>query len=421
MYGVGHHQAAWLEENSSINEFTTIEYYENLAKIAEHGKFDAVFFADAQAFPANSATELPTSYFDPVIALTAMSKVTDNIGLVSTISGTFNNPFISARQLLTLQHITKGRAGWNMVTSMTDREAQNHSMPELPKRAVRYKKADEFAEVMNQLFDSWSTDNYQPDKENITITKNHDIQPFNHNGDNFQVKGPLTLPLGKEGKPVAMQAGASKEGVALAAKYADAVYSVSWNLKQAKAYREKLDQAIKESHQPDNYIKVFPGLVTYVGKTREEAQEKKSKLDSLLQIDAAINQLEFFIQQDTTSWKLDEKVPELPPLEKFTGPSGRYQTILEIIEDKNPTVRELIGYLNAGGGHLTLVGTPEEIVDEIEKWMDEGVADGFNLMPPTLPGSLEDFVDLIVPEMQKRGIFRKDYSGETLREMMGLD
>ena len=175
MYGVGHHQAAWLEDDSSANEFTTIEYYENLAKIAERGKFDAVFFADSQAFPADSPTELPASYFDPIVALTAMSKVTDNVGLVSTISGTFNNPFTTARQLLTLQHITKGRMGWNLVTSMTDREAQNHSIPELPERAVRYKKADEFAEVMNKLFESWSTESYKPDKENNTITKNKNI------------------------------------------------------------------------------------------------------------------------------------------------------------------------------------------------------------------------------------------------------
>ncbi|GGA77677.1 hypothetical protein GCM10007176_22510 [Salinicoccus roseus] len=146
-----------------------------------------------------------------------------------------------------------------------------------------------------------------------------------------------------------------------------------------------------------------------------------SGYSSLLPIDTALNQLEFFIQQDTKSWKLDEKVPKLPPVEEFKGPVERYQTVLEIIEDRNPTVRELLGYLNAGGGHLTLIGTPEEIVDELERWMNEGAADGFNLMPPTLPGSLEGFVDLVIPEMQKRGIFRRDYNGETFREMLELD
>src|SRR5699024_9357058 len=219
------------------------------AKIAERGKFDAVFFADSQAFPADSPTELPTSYFDPIVALTAMSKVTDNVGLVSTISGTFNNPFTSARQLLTLQHITKGRMGWNLVTSMTDREAQNHSIPELPERAVRYKKADEFAELMNKLFESWSIESYNPDKENNTIIKNKNIQPLKHKDENYLVNGPLTLPLRKEGKPVAMQAAASKDGVALAAQYADAVYSVHRNLREANGYRQKLNQDRKECHR----------------------------------------------------------------------------------------------------------------------------------------------------------------------------
>ena len=217
-----------------------------------------------------------------------------------------------------------------------------------------------------------------------------------------------------------MQAGASKQGIALAAKYSDAVYSVSWNLDQAKTYRRKLDQAIAESHRPDAKIKVFPGLVTYVAPTHEEAVAKKAALDDQLPIDSALKQLSFFVQQDCSDWELDAPVPELPPVEAFKGPVGRYETVLEIIKDTQPTVRELLGYLSAGGGHLTLIGTPEEIVDTMETWVDEGVADGFNLMPPTLPGSLEDFVDLIVPEMQKRNLYRKSYSDDTFREMLGV-
>ena len=217
-----------------------------------------------------------------------------------------------------------------------------------------------------------------------------------------------------------MQAGASAPGVELAAKYAEAVYSVSWNIGQARNFRNRLDEAIAKSERPNRHIKVLPGLVTYVGKTREEAYEKKRKLDEMLPIDNALAQLSFFVQQDCSDWALDEKVPELPPVEQFTGPVGRYETVFEIIRDKDPTVRELLGYLSAGGGHLTLIGTAEEIVDEMEKWMNEGVADGFNLMPPVLPNSLDDFVDLIVPEMQKRGIYRQDYEGHTFREHLGL-
>ena len=217
-----------------------------------------------------------------------------------------------------------------------------------------------------------------------------------------------------------MQAGASGQGISLAVKYADAVYSVSWNLKQARRFREKLDDGIRRSGMGDRHIKVFPGLVTFVGRTHGEALAKKAALDEKLPVETALKQLGFFLQQDCSNWELDEPVPKLPPVEVFSGPVGRYETILEIINDTQPTVRNLLGYLNAGGGHFTLIGTPEEIVDQMQEWHDAGVADGFNLMPPELPGSLEDFVGLVVPELQKRGLFRTEYEGDTLREHLGL-
>ncbi len=217
-----------------------------------------------------------------------------------------------------------------------------------------------------------------------------------------------------------MQAGASGQGIELASKYADAVYSVSWNLNQATKFRNKLVEQVDKNNKVDRHVKIFPGLVTYVGRTYEEALAKKSALDEKLPLETSLNQLSFFLQQDCSSWDIDKKVPSLPPVEEFKGPVGRYETILEIINDTEPTVKELLGYLSAGGGHLTLVGTPEKIADEMERWLEKGVADGFNLMPPTLPGSLNDFIELVVPELQKRNIFRRQYSGKTLREHLGL-
>ncbi|MGS0651975.1 LLM class flavin-dependent oxidoreductase, partial [Staphylococcus arlettae] len=222
------------------------------------------------------------------------------------------------------------------------------------------------------------------------------IQPFNYNGEYFNVTGPLTTPGSKQGNLVAMQAGASEPGVTLAADFADAVYAVAWNMEQAQKYIQRLQEKISQSSQPTRKIKVFPGLVTYVGETYEEALAKKQALDDLLPIETALSQLSSFIRQDCSDWELDAPVPPLPPVEDFTGPVGRYETILQIIQDKQPTVRELLGYLNAGGGHLTLIGTPSIIVDEMERWFEAGVADGFNLMPPTLPNSLDDFVTLVV-------------------------
>ncbi|WP_145523994.1 LLM class flavin-dependent oxidoreductase [Virgibacillus sp. SK37] len=420
LYGCGHHQAAWQMPDSSVERIGDISYYQFLAQLAEKGYFDAVFFADNQSFPAKDSSDMPAFWFDPIVNLTAISQVTKHVGLVSTISSTFSNPFTASRQLLSLDHITKGRVGWNLVTSMTDLEALNHSMDELPPHDKRYEKADEFAALMNKLFLSWDSNEFVHNRAEGKLIDPSNIQPFNHAGTYFKVYGPSTTPKSPQGKPVSMQAGASKQGIALAAKYADAVYSVSWNLKQAKRFREKLDEQVRQSVDSNRHIKVFPGLVTYVGRTHEEALEKKAALDEQLPIETALNQLSFFVQQDCSNWEMDKEVPQLPPVEEFTGPIGRYETILEIINDTRPTVRELLGYLNAGGGHHTLIGTPEEIVDQMEVWLEAGVADGFNLMPPTLPGSLEDFVELIVPEMQKRGIFREKYEGHTFREHLGL-
>lgn len=420
LYGCGHHQAAWMMSNSSIEKIGEITYYQSLAQLAESGKLDAVFFADNQSFTAQSDSEMPAFWFDPIVNLTAISQVTTHVGLVCTISSTFSNPFTAARQLLSLDHLSKGRVGWNLVTSMRDWEAQNHSMEALPKHELRYEKATEFAEVMEKLFQSWSSANFIHQKEEGRLIESENIQPIHHQGKYFEVKGPLTTPISPQGRPVAMQAGASEPGVRLAAQFAEVVYAVAWNKKQAERFRERVQQAIAQSNQPERSVKILPGLVTYVGSTREEAYAKKRKLDEQLPVETALAQLSFFIQQDCSTWELDELVPDLPPLEEFEGPAGRYETILEIIEDKKPTVRELLGYLNAGGGHLTLIGTPEEVVDEMETWLKEGVADGFNLMPPELPASLDDFVTLIVPELQRRGLFRTEYEGQTFRSHLGI-
>ena len=420
LIGCGHHSGAWLMEDSSVELIGDIAYYQSLAQLAERGYFDAVFFADNQALQVSGNDDMPSFWYDPLINLTAISQVTKHVGLVATISSSFANPFTAARQLLSLEHITNGRVGWNLVTSMTDLEAMNHSMTKLPNHSERYGKADEFAQVMNKLMVSWDEEALGYNRATGELIDAQQIKPISHSGKYYHVQGPLTTPQSPQGKPVAMQAGASEQGIALAAKYADAVYSVSWNLTQARNYRQKLDAQLEKMNRHD-YIQVFPGLVTYVGDTYEEALAKKTYLDKHMPIEKALKQLSFFVQQDCSTWPLDEPAPELPALNEFEGPIGRYETILAIIEEKQPTVRELLGYISAGGGHLTLIGTPEQIVDEMDHWLNDGVADGFNLMPPTLPGSLEDFVEYIVPELQKRDLYRHNYTTTTLRGHLSLD
>lgn len=420
LIGCGHHSGAWLTEDSSVERIGEITYYQSLAQLAEQGYFDAIFFADNQALQVTTNNDMPSFWYDPLINLTAISQVTNHIGLVATISSSFANPFTAARQLLSLDHITNGRVGWNLVTSMTDLEAMNHSMENLPNHTERYGKADEFAQVMNKLLVSWSDAALKYNRNTGELIDAQQIKPISHSGKHYHVQGPLTTPKSPQGKPVAMQAGASDQGINLAAKYADAVYSVSWNLEQARNYRQKLNFQQEKINRQD-YIKIFPGLVTYVGHTYDEALAKKAHLDKHMVLDKALKQLSFFVQQDCTQWPLDEPVPPLPTAKEFEGPIGRYETILAIIEEKQPTVRELLGYISAGGGHLTLIGTPQQIVDEMEHWFNEGVADGFNLMPPTLPGSIEDFVDYIVPELQKRDLYRHCYNTTTFREHLALN
>ncbi|MDO5513237.1 LLM class flavin-dependent oxidoreductase [Corynebacterium sp.] len=415
-FAAGHHTSAWRAADSSVGRLGDITYWEELAQIAERGCLDAFFLADGQSAAIGGVGGGPAWYLEPVTTLTALARATEHIGLVTTISATFWPPFHAARLMASLDHISGGRAGINVVTSMGDDEARNHGMPALPPHAERYARADEFIRVVGQLWDSFPADAVVCQESWADAAR---LSTPNHSGEFFEVAGPLNIPAGPQGRPVLFQAGASEPGRDLAATYAEGIYAVAWDLEMAREYRfDVRRRAAAAGRDPDSLV-VMPGLVTYVGRTEEEAREKQRALNELLPVADALRGLEYFIQQDTSGWDLDAPVPELPPLEEFTGPKGRYATILRIIESRQPTVRELLGYLAAGGGHATFVGTPEQIADEMQRWVEEGGADGFNLMPPSLPAGIEDVVDLVVPVLQERGVFRRAYSGATLREHLG--
>ena len=415
-FAAGHHTSAWRAADSSVGRLGDITYWEELAQIAERGKLDAFFLADGQSAAIGGVGGGPAWFLEPVTTLTALARATSRIGLVTTISATFWPPFHAARLMASLDHISGGRAGINVVTSMGDDEARNHGMPALPPHAERYARADEFIRVVGELWDSFPADAVVCDESWADASR---LSTPARSGDFFQVAGPLNIPAGPQGRPVLFQAGASEPGRDLAATHAEGIYAVAWDLEMAREYRlDVRRRAADQGRDPDSIV-VMPGLVTYVGRTEEEAREKQRALNALLPVDDALKGLEYFIQQDTSGWDLDAPVPPLPPLDEFTGPKGRYATILRIIESRQPTVRELLGYLAAGGGHATFVGTPEQIADEMQRWVDEGGADGFNLMPPSLPAGIEDFVDLVIPVLQERGVFRRDYTGTTLREHLG--
>ncbi|MGP9660310.1 LLM class flavin-dependent oxidoreductase [Arthrobacter sp. AOP36-C1-22] len=414
----GHHQAAWRHPGSAVEQLGDIEHYERLARTAETGLFDAVFFADGHS--AGNPSVGPRWFFEPLTALAAMARNTSRIGLISTVSTTFYTPYHAARMLASLDHISAGRIGWNVVTSMFDAEARNHSMDAMPASPERYARAAEFIDVALGLWDSWADDAVLADREGL-FADPEKVRPINHDGEHFSVDGPLNVPRGPQGRPVLFQAGASESGRQLAARHAEGIYAVAYDLASGQDYYADLKRRIAAEGRDPSKVAIMPGLVTFLGSTEAEALAGQAEVDALLPTEQSLAQLGMFIGQDCRDWDLDAPVPTLPPASEFTGPQGRYATILRIVEAERPTVRQLLGRLAAGGGHCTMVGTPEQVADSIERWFVSGAADGFNLMPPMLPDSLEEFVDRVVPVLQRRGLYRTEYSTDTLRGHLGLE
>lgn len=414
--GCGHHKAAWRHPVSCAEQLGDISYYQRLAQIAERGKLDAVFFADGAA--VGNVSDGSPWFMEPLTAIAAMSQATEKIGFISTISSTFFTPFHAARMLASLDHISKGRIGWNVVTSMFDEEARNHGYQAMPPHAERYRRAEEFVNTVLALWDSWQDDALLLDRQGHYAHPDR-VRPIQHEGEFFLVDGPLIVPRPPQGHPVLFQAGASEQGRTLAAQCAEAIYAVAYDLPTSQSYYRDVKQRVRAAGRTAA-VPFMPGLVTYVAATEEEARAKQRELDELLPVEASLRQLGSFIGQDCMDWELDAPVPPLPPAAEFTGPQGRYRTMLRIIETEQPTLRQLLGRIAAGGGHCTMLGTPEQIADQMEHWFRNDGADGFNLMPPSLPGGIEDFVEQVVPELQRRGLFRTEYSGTTLREHLGL-
>lgn len=416
IFACGHHRAAWRHPHSSVERLGDISYFEQLAQTAERGKLDAIFFADGQS--ADHVADGPRWFLEPLTAIAAMSRATQRIGLISTVSSTFYTPFHAARQVASLDHISHGRMGWNVVTSMFDAEARNHGFETMPDHDWRYARAEEFVGVVERLWDSWADDALKRDRAGDYADASR-VHAVGHQGKHFRVDGPLNMPRPPQGHPVLFQAGASEQGRDLAARRAEAIYAVAYDLPAAQEYYRDIKRRVRAAGRHDP-VPIMPGLVTYVGSTEAEARAQQRELDELLPAGDALRQLGQYIGQDCLGWKLDAPVPDLPPLAQFNGPKGRYATILRIIETEQPTLRQLLGRLAAGGGHCTMVGTPEQIADNMELWLRNEGADGFNLMPPSLPGGIEDFVEHVVPVLQQRGLFRTEYETDTLRGHLGL-
>ncbi|MDF3336374.1 LLM class flavin-dependent oxidoreductase [Mycolicibacterium septicum] len=420
LMSTGHHEASWRLPESNPFAATDVNHYAELARIAERGTFDSLFLADSPQLNGDVGRR-PLGVLEPLTLLTALVAVTERIGLIATASTSYNSPYNLARRFASLDHVSGGRAGWNIVTTATVDAARNFGLDELPNHTSRYARADEFVEVAQKLWDSWQDDAVIADKAAGVWGDRSKIHPPAHRGEHFSVEGPLNIPRSPQGYPLLVQAGSSEDGKALAARYAEAVFTAQQTFEEARAfYTELKARTIAGGRDPDT-IKILPGIVPVIGSTEAEAAAKDRELDEAIVPEYAHRQLASTLRMPLEQLDLDRELPDdLLPEDAIEGAKSRYTLIVELARRERLTVRQLIGRLGGGRGHRTFTGTPEQVADTIEAWFRGGVADGFNIMPPTLPSSLELFVDHVVPILRARGLFRTEYTASTLRGHYGL-
>lgn len=421
LMSTGHHEASWRLPESDPFANTDIAHYQRLAKIAERGKLDSIFFADRPVLWGDIGRR-PSGSIEPTVLLTAIAAVTERIGLIATASTTYNDPFNLARRFASVDHVSGGRAGWNVVTTAGPDAARNFGLDDQPAHKTRYERAAEFLDVAQKLWDSWDDGAPLGDKESGVWGDNDRVRPIDHVGTHFRVRGPLNLPRSPQGHPLIVQAGSSEDGKAFAARYAEAVFTAHQTLADAQAFYGDLKARTAALGRDPDGIKILPGIVPVIGATEAEALRLDAELDELIRPEYAVAQLARTLRVDPADLALDRELPaDLPSEDEIEGAKSRYTLIVELARRESLTVRQLIGRLGGGRGHRTFAGTPEQVADAIVEWFDGGAADGFNIMPAVLPSGLEAFVEHVVPILQRRGLFREDYEGRTLREHYGLD
>lgn len=420
IYPAGHHEAAWRYKGSEPKRVLDISYYQELARRAEAAKFDAIFFADGPSLPENVRYSSRVR-FEPVTWLTAIAAATEKIGLIGTASTTYNEPYNLARLFASLDHISNGRAGWNIVTTGDAGAAQNFGLAEHPAHGDRYERAREFLEVVTKLWDSWEDDALVADAESGVFADPDKVHRIDHVGKHYRVRGPLNVARSPQGRPVYVQAGSSEDGRSFAAQHAEAIFTAHQTLASAQAFYADIKTRAAALGRRPEHIRILPGISPFLGSTQAEADQLEEEINELIQPAASLEQLKRLIGVDLSGYDLDGPVPR--HIINTEGPKGiasRFQLVVDIVDREQPTIRGLIKRLAGARGHWVLAGTPQRVADEIQTWFERGAADGFNVMPPWLTGGFDVFVAEVVPILRKRGLFREEYSGATLREHYGL-
>jgi FMN-dependent oxidoreductase (nitrilotriacetate monooxygenase family) len=420
MRPVSIHTGAWRYPGAFADANFNAAHLKRFAQTLERGKFDAFFMADHLAVLNMPREALKRSHtvtsFEPFTLLSALAAVTERIGLVATGSTTFDEPYHIARRFASLDHLSGGRAGWNIVTTSNPDAALNFGLEDHVEHGERYRRAREFYDVVTGLWDSWADDAFIRDVDRGLYFDPDKLHVLDHKGEYFSVRGPLNIARPVQGWPVIVQAGASDAGRQLAAETAEVVFAGVGSLADGRRLYADVKGRMAKLGRPRDHMKILPGAFVVVGETLAEAREKRARLDSLVHYDSAIASLSVALGHDASSFDPNGPLPEIP--ESNASKSGRERAIA-LAEREQLTVRQLAQRLGGFAG-LAMVGTPEMIADEMEEWLVSEGSDGFNVMFPYLPGGLDDFVDRVVPELQRRGIFRREYEGATLRENLGL-
>jgi FMN-dependent oxidoreductase (nitrilotriacetate monooxygenase family) len=419
--GGGQHIAAWRHPDAPADGATNFEFHKQLAQTAERGLFDAYFLADSLSvgLGGREGGNAKIAGFEPVTLFSALAPLTKNIGFIATASTTYEEPYTLARKFASLDLISNGRAGWNVVTSAGDETARNFNRDIQPAHADRYSRAHEHVETVKALWDSWEDDAFIRDKETGRFYdpgKAHDID---HKGAHFSVKGPLNAPRPVQGHPVVVQAGQSEDGRKLAAHSAEVIFTAHQNLASAQEFYRDIKSRVRAAGRNPDHVLIMPGVAPFVGRTEAEAQVKYQKLNDLILPEDGVALLNGLAGQtlDLRGYPLDGPLPRSTETE---GMKSRQALIRQIADEHNFTIRQLYQWVATARGHYTVVGSVEQVADQLESWFHNDAADGFNILPPWLPGALDDFVDLVIPELQRRGLFRTSYEGSTLRENLGL-
>lgn len=422
IHGRGHHEASWRHPAASWLPLTDARHYIDQAQKAEAGCFDSVFLADTLGV-GDDVTHAPRTWLEPITALAAMAMGTSCIGLIATCSTTYTEPFNLARQFASLDHITRGRIGWNIVTTWLASASGNYGGGGPLSHAERYERAEEYMEVVRALWDSWSDDAVIDDRASGEYARPGTIRPINHKGRYYQVTGPLNLPRCPQGRPVFVQAGSSETGRRFAARHAEAVFTAQMEKATARDFYADLKKLASEEGRDPAHVLILPGLSPVIGGTEAEAQRTARELNDLSDPEVGRKRLAGrFGGHDFSHLPLDKPLsPEdFPDPSTVEAARSRTEVIIGLVRREKPTLRQLLAYMAGARGHFVTTGTPEQIADLMADWFQNGAADGFNLMPPVLPKMLEVFAAEVVPLLQRRGLFRREYGDKTLRAHYGL-